>query len=275
MSNPSERCFDLSTIKGVRVFGFAVAEAAKHLSGLAIEDPAHFKAAFDGLTRRVLDLGGDRSEKDLALQSIVTDFNFRDPRFLGYLETNKMMRMVLMDFRGGAFKIKEDHREEFFKKSFDKVALAEIRHVSLISEAIHISDDLLTRAERDLLNEPVGFLDPFERVTLETLFHVKGKRGNNGGPRIFDYRDEAALDAFCLWWNRKNTTDCNTMKYPAVETCARKVLEGGKYTLVPPGSSSAENQIEVANPDNIDAAVKVIAEITKTYISEYENAASL
>ena len=274
MSKPSKRCFDLSTIDGVRIFGFDVAEAAKHLSALPIENAAHFKTASDRLTDLVLELGGDRSEKDSALLAKVADFNLREPQFLGYLEGNDLLQSVLIDLSEGSFLNSKDFRPPFVKKNLNNIALANIRNAELITQITKIADDLLKRAKDGLLAEPIPTKDAFERMRLEIIFSLKKeRRGNTGEKKIFDYREEAALEAFCLWWNRKQITDRHAEKEPALKACVREILESGKYKRVAPGSASAENQIEIPDPENLDAACRVIVEITKEYISEYENAA--
>lgn len=298
MSKPSIGFFDLSTTKGVRILALATSYAADQLALLSKDRAGYFRDVSERFLESAYELGGTSSDQESAPNALITDFNFRDPRLLGYLEKNKLLRMVLMDLSKAPFTNGKDHREHFVRKKFNDLALADVRDADLILELIRISDDLLTRAKHDLLEEPVKFSDPYEKSTYEALFQVStGARGNSGRKRIFDYREEAALDAFCLWWNRKLFTDRNAKKEPAVRTCVRDVLSSktgihkldpsgseldaprselrtGVYKLVAPGTPSSENQIKVPNK-NIDIACLVIEEITKEYISEYENAPRL
>lgn len=266
MSNPVNGCFDLSTIEGVRVFGFAVAEAAKRLSGQNIAEAKEFKAASDRIANLVIELGGDRSEKDLALKAQVTDFNFRDPRFFGYLEKNDLLFASLLDLSNkNSFKIRRNFTPDRVRKTMEKLPLSEIQVVFMISEVVQVAEHRLSQALQSLLDIPVEC----ESVVNQLKFEIIFSKPIRGSKRVFDYREEAAIKALRLFRKRNLHKDDPSYKPRGefdLRNCVREVLNSGEFTIASLDAQPKINQIKIGPRTDIETATTAVEIVASRFL---------
>lgn len=263
---------DLSTLEGVRVFCFAVAKLAERLSNRDSDNSAELGAEAERIERLAIKLGGNTTEQKVsATLAKVTDFNFRDPQFLGYLENNKTLRDFLSDLSEKPFVNRKDSRTYEVIKKYDKLPVCQIESLSFLNDILDVVDDLIDRAEKSCLHLEVPFGCASNENMIREFFRQFGKKGGDSESEI-DYRYDAAVKAVRLERMRKphiNDSKGKPKEYFQLACIVRDILEK-EFVVVHPHTPSRENQIRVINAD-FEIAVETVTRLARKIKKDHKN----
>lgn len=263
---------DLSTLEGVRVFCFAVAKLAERLSNRDSDNSAELGAEAERIERLAIELGGNTTEQKVsATLAKVTDFNFRDPHFLGYLENNKTLRDFLSDLSEKPFVNRKDSRPYEIIKNFDKLPLCQIESFNLLNDLLDVADDLTDRAKKSCLSREVPFDCASNENLIREFFRQFRMKGGDSESEI-DYTYEAANRAVQLERKRKphiNDPKGKPKKYFQLKPLIREILKN-EFIISDTHAPSQTNQIRVNSAD-FEQAVKKVYRLALKIKTDHEN----